>query len=85
METTKIGIIGCGTISAAYLNIAREWHILEIDAVADLIPEKARERAEEFDVRRVMTVDALLADEEIDLVVNLTIPNAHYQVALAAL
>jgi predicted dehydrogenase len=85
METTKIGLIGCGTISAAYLKIAADWYILEVDAVADLYPEKARERAEEFDIRRVMTVEGLLADDDIDIVVNLTIPNAHYQVALAAL
>ncbi len=85
METTRIGIIGCGTISGAYLSIAKEWHILEVDAVADLVPDRARERAEEFEVRRVMTVDALLADDDLDIVVNLTIPNAHYEVALAAL
>ena len=85
METTKIGIVGCGTISAAYLSIARDWHIIEVDAVADLVPERAREKAEEFEVPRVMTVDALLADDDIDIVVNLTIPNAHYEVALAAL
>ena len=81
----KIGVVGCGNISAAYLEIARGWEIIEMAAVADLLPERARARAEEFEVPRACTVEELLADPDIDIVLNLTIPNAHVEVALAAL
>ena len=80
----KIGIIGCGAISGAYLKMCPEFAILRVDACADLLPERARARAEEFGVPRVLGVAELLADPEIEIVVNLTIPQAHYEVALAA-
>lgn len=82
---TNIGIIGCGAISGAYLAIAKQWPILHVAAVADLDIERARERAEEFEVPKACSVDELLADESIDIVVNLTIPAAHHDVAAAAL
>lgn len=84
-KATKIGIVGCGTISAAYLTIAQDWPILDVMACADIDLDRAKARAEEFEVPKACTVDELLADEEIDIVVNLTIPAAHYDVAAAAL
>ena len=80
-----IGIVGCGAISAAYLENSKVFPILNVVACADLDPERARERAEEFGVPRACTVDELLADPEIEIVVNLTIPKAHAEVAMAAL
>ena len=85
MQRVKVGIVGCGTISRVYLRNARTFEILDVVAVADLVPERARARAEEFGVPRACTTEELLADPEIDLVVNLTIPKAHAEVALAAL
>jgi predicted dehydrogenase len=84
-EKTRIGIIGCGAISAAYLKIARTFPMLEVRACADLLPERAKARAEEFGVPRACGVEELLADPEIQIVVNLTIPRAHAEVGLAAL
>jgi len=81
----KVGIIGCGAISSNYLKNARSLPILEIAACADLDPARAQAKAEEFDVPRSCTVDELLADPEIELALNLTIPAAHAAVALAAL
>ncbi|HEY8596601.1 MAG TPA: Gfo/Idh/MocA family oxidoreductase [Devosiaceae bacterium] len=74
-----VGIIGCGNISTAYLQLAPLFRDIEIRAVADMVPAAAKARAEEFGVR-AESVDALLGDPEIDVVVNLTIPAAHYQV-----
>jgi predicted dehydrogenase len=51
-------------------------------ACSDLVPEAAEARAEEFGLR-ALTPDALLADEEIEIVINLTIPAAHAQVSLS--
>jgi predicted dehydrogenase len=85
MKRTKIGVIGCGNISGAYLGAGERFEILEIAACADLIPERAKAKSEEFKIPRACTVDELLATDEIEIVVNLTIPHAHAEVALAAL
>jgi predicted dehydrogenase len=85
MHRTKIGIIGCGNISPAYLTAGQRFEVLEIAAVADMIPERARARAEEYGIPRACTVAELLADPEVSIVVNLTVPRAHAEVALATL
>lgn len=79
---TKIGVIGCGNISGAYLGAGKKFEILDIVACADLDLERAKAKAEEFGVSRACTVDELLADPDIDIVVNLTIPIAHAEVAM---
>ncbi|KPK82826.1 MAG: oxidoreductase [Phycisphaerae bacterium SM23_33] len=85
METTKVGIVGCGNISGIYLKNCQEvFEILEVGACADLVPERARAQAEKFGLPKACTVEQLLADEEIRIVVNLTTPNAHAEVALAS-
>ena len=84
-KPVKIGIVGCGNISAAYLKIAPTFDILEVAACADLDPERAQARAEEFEVPRACSVEELLADPSIEIVINLTIPGAHAAVGLAAL
>jgi predicted dehydrogenase len=81
----RVGVIGCGNISPIYLKSGQKFDILEIVACADLISERAQSRAAEFGVPRACSVQELLGDPEIEIVANLTIPNAHAQVALAAL
>jgi predicted dehydrogenase len=73
----KLGIIGCGNISPAYFNGVKPYPFLEVAACADMDPARAQARAREFGVPRACTVDELLADPEIRIVVNLTIPAAH--------
>ena len=85
MNKVKIGIVGCGNISAIYLKMAKTFPILETAAVADLLPERAQARAQEFGVPRACTVEELLADPSIEIVLNLTTPHSHAPVALAAL
>lgn len=85
MKRTKVGVIGCGNISGIYLQADKTFEILETVACADLIMEKAQEQAEKHGIPRACTPEALLADPEIEIVVNLTIPQAHFPVALAAL
>ena len=80
----KIGIIGCGTISSAYFEGARKTDILDIKACADIRMEAAQAQAEKYNCH-ACTVDELLADAEIELVVNLTIPRAHVEVGLQVL
>jgi predicted dehydrogenase len=83
-KTYGVGIMGAGNISSAYLRLAPLFKGLEVRAVADILPEAAKKRAEEFGVK-AQTPDELLKNSEIDVVVNLTIPSTHYQVSMDAI
>lgn len=85
MKKVKVGIVGCGAISGIYCKAGQVFDILDIAACADLIPERAKAKAEEFGIPKVCSTEELLADPEIELVINLTIPKAHAEVCLAAL
>jgi len=85
LKKVKVGIIGCGAISPAYFKGCSVFEILEVVACADLDMEKAKARAAEFNVPKVCTVNELLADPEIEIVVNLTVPKAHAEIDLAIL
>lgn len=77
IKPVKVGVIGCGAISRAYFTGAQDYPILEIVACADINPEAAQKAGETYGIAKVYTVDELLADPEIELVLNLTIPQAH--------
>lgn len=81
----KVGIVGCGNISSIYFQAGKTFEMIDIVACADLIPERAKAKAQEFGVPRACSVKELLADPEIEIVVNLTIPKAHAEIGLAAL
>jgi predicted dehydrogenase len=83
-DSVRVGLVGCGVISGIYLQNAKRFPILDVVACADLVPERAAARAAEYGVPRTASVDHLLADHEIELVLNLTIPVAHAEIALAA-
>lgn len=79
-----VGIIGCGNISTTYFSLAPLFKGLKVLACADINVQAAKLRAEEYGVV-AQTIEELLANDEIDVVVNLTIPDAHYPVSKAAL
>jgi predicted dehydrogenase len=80
MERVKVGMIGCGNISGIYLkNLTGVFRDAELVAVADLVPEKAEAAAREHGLRAV-SVDSLLADPAIRIVLNLTTPLVHAEV-----
>ncbi len=83
MRPVGVGIIGCGNISPAYLRAAKKFPILDIVALADLNPAAAERRSAEFGVP-ARSIEALLADPAIEIVLNLTIPKAHVEVGLRA-
>jgi predicted dehydrogenase len=72
----KVGLIGCGNISEIYLKNDARFDPFQIAAVSDLMPERARQRAEAFGLA-AMPVEDLLADPEIEVILNLTVPMAH--------
>ena len=80
MENLGIGIIGCGNISTSYLRLAPLFKGLEVRAVADINMDAARARAAEFGTR-ALSVDDLLAAKDVDIIINLTVPDAHFGVS----
>ncbi|RKP53398.1 Gfo/Idh/MocA family protein [Pararobbsia silviterrae] len=84
MTVTQIGIIGCGNISDAYFKGAANSQLIQVKACADLRPEAAKAKAELYGVQ-ALSVEALLADPEIEIVVNLTVPAAHAPVSMQIL
>ena len=84
-STVRVGIIGAGNISNQYLTAVRQFPVLRVQAIADLNVEAARAKANEFGIAKACTVDELLDDPSIQLVLNLTIPAAHVPVGLRAL
>ncbi|QKK19919.1 Gfo/Idh/MocA family protein [Rhizobium indicum] len=80
----RIGVVGCGNISLAYMRNAPLFRGVEIIACADLNADAAKRRAAEFDLRAA-DVDSLIDDRNIDLILNLTIPAAHFDVSIRAL
>ena len=84
MDMLGIGIIGCGNISAAYLRLAPLFRGLQVRAVADVNMAAAAARGAEFGVA-AQSVNDLLANPAVDVVINLTIPDAHFGVTKAIL
>ncbi len=80
MRSVGIGIIGCGNISSTYLGASKSFPVLDVRAVADQDPAAAAARGAEFGVPAV-SVEALLADPAIEIVLNLTVPGAHVAVS----
>lgn len=75
----KIGILGCGVISHTYIQEIKRLYqpLLEICGVADLEHQRVKDTAEKYEIPGAYTVEELLGDPEIELVINLTPPIAH--------
>ena len=84
-EPTMVGVIGCGQISGIYFETAQRMRDVEIVACADVVPEAVSFRADMYDIPRRYTPDQLLGDPEIEIVLNLTNPQAHAEVSLRIL
>lgn len=80
MRTFKLGILGAGVISRTYLaDIKAFYHRLEIVACADIDVTLAQGLALEFDIPKSYTVNELLNDAEVEIVINLTPPQFHVE------
>ncbi|HEY9289865.1 MAG TPA: Gfo/Idh/MocA family oxidoreductase [Microlunatus sp.] len=84
VEPIKIGMIGAGAISGQYLAVIERLPILQLTAVADLDQTRAAAVAEKYGAA-TLTVDELINSDDVDLVLNLTIPAAHAEIALQAI
>lgn len=86
MQRVKTAIIGCGSISNIYMQSFTngKFSIIELVACSDMDEARMRQSAEAFGIR-AMTLDEILEDGSIELVVNLTTPAAHYPITKRAL
>ena len=87
MNKVKVAMIGVGAISGIYLdNITKVFTELELIGVCDLIHERAAQAQEKYQIRKLYeTMQDAFADEEVDLILNLTRPYEHFEVTKAAL
>ncbi len=81
----RIGLVGCGVISQAYARKLVALEGIELAACADLERERAEALAKEHGIPRVLETNELIASDEIDVVLNLTIPAAHADVSAPAI
>ncbi|HSI85361.1 MAG: Gfo/Idh/MocA family protein [Candidatus Methylacidiphilales bacterium] len=81
----NVGVIGCGNIAPAYFKGCKPFSSVEVIACADIDVERAKARAAEFEIRKAYSVDELLSDPEVDIVVNLTVPQSHASINIRAL
>ena len=80
----KIGLVGCGNISSIYLDNAALFRDIAFTACADIDAAAAERQARRFAIE-ARPVKALLRSDDVDIVLNLTIPEAHAEVSLAAI
>ena len=80
----KVGLIGCGHISETYFRAEKYFNNIKIIKCADINHSNAVRCAKTYKIK-ALTVKELLKDREIEIILNLTIPKAHYQVAKQAL
>jgi len=79
------GVVGCGNIAGAYADDLTRFPEIDFRGVTDVDPVRAVEFAKKYDVRAYGSVDEMLADPEVDVVVNLTTHHAHFDISRRAL
>ena len=80
----NIGLIGCGNIAETYFRSQEYFNNINFVACADKFPEAAVKCAEQYNIK-ALSVDEILKDNDIDIILNLTIPQAHFEVSKLAL
>ncbi|MEZ4593470.1 MAG: Gfo/Idh/MocA family oxidoreductase, partial [Chloroflexota bacterium] len=85
IKPVKTAVIGCGNISDIYIQNAMKWEILDLVALANRTLPRAQSQAEKYSVPQAKPIAEVLADPEIELIINLTTPDVHAEIALAAL
>ena len=85
MDPVRVGIIGCGKISAAYCSGMQQFPVLEIIACSDIDSSRSEKLANEYEIPKRLSPDQLFNDSEVDLIVNLTVPALHHEISLAAI
>jgi predicted dehydrogenase len=85
LDPVRTAVIGCGNISSIYLENAAKWDILDLRACANRTLSRAQSQAAKYHVPQAVPIAEVLADPEIELIINLTTPDVHAEIGLAAL
>lgn len=86
MKKVKIGVVGCGNISGIYFeNLTKVFANTEVFACADLNDERAKNAAEKYEISKIMTLDEILKCNDIEIILNITTPQCHYDICKKAL
>jgi len=80
----NIGLIGCGNIAETYFRAQDYFNNITFIACADKFPDAANKCAEQYKIKS-LSVDEILNDVDVDIILNLTIPQAHFEVSKLAL
>lgn len=81
----KIAIVGCGFVADYYLSTLSLYPQLELVGVTDKVPERMQAFSEAYSTSTYASLEELLADPQVDIVLNLTNPRNHFEVSKAAL
>jgi len=85
MQKTGIGVVGCGNISGIYFkNLCNVFENVEVTACADLFADRVQAKLDEYPTVKAATLEEIVADPDIGIVVNLTTPQDHFPVAMQA-
>lgn len=84
MEKVKVGVVGCGMISDTYFKAAKRFRNFEIVACSDIISSRAEEKESLYGAK-AMSNKELFARDDIELVINLTPPQVHSEIAMDTL
>ena len=80
----NVGLIGCGNIAETYFRAQEYFNNINIIACADINSEASKKCAEEFEIK-AQSVEEILLNPAVDIILNLTVPQAHYEVSKKAL
>ena len=80
----NIGLIGCGNIAETYFRAQDYFNNIKFVACADKFPEVSKKCAEQYNIKS-LTVDEIIHDTNVDIILNLTIPQAHFEISKLAL
>lgn len=80
----NIGLIGCGNIAETYFRAQDYFNNIKFVACADKFPEVSKKCADQYNIKS-LTVDEIIHDTNVDVILNLTIPQAHYEISKLAL
>ncbi len=86
LKPVKVGLVGCGMIAVrSYMpTILKKYSMIDVVKCADTVPERAQLFEEKFGCKAT-TVDDIMADPEIEIVLNLTFPTSHLEITRKAL
>jgi len=80
----NIGLIGCGNIAETYFRAQDYFNNIKFVACADKFPEVSKKCADQYNIKS-LSVDEIINDTNVDVILNLTIPQSHFEISKLAL